>query len=324
MCDPNNYRGVHLTTQLSKVAERVLQKMWVPFLIRTGAFGDNQFAYLPERGCRDALALAVLTWIAGFGRGERYAVYCSDVSGAFDKVQKSRLVGKLRASGIDDRIRRVLESWLGDREAHVIVEGHSSKPMALSNMVYQGTAWGPPLWNLHYADARFAVRMNDFKELIFADDLNAFKSFSKEAPDEELQNAMSTCQQNLHSWGRANQVQFDPGKESQHILATRGRGRGGSFKLLGVSFDVGLTMEGALHEIVKGASWKISSILRTSRYFGTRELIGLYKAKILSFVECRTAVIYHACDSHPVHVDRLQKRFLREIRVSELEALLGF
>ena len=168
------------------------------------------------------------------------------------------------------------------------------------------------------------MRLNDFQELIFADDLNAFKGFTKKASDDELQNTMTTCQQNLHSWGRANQVQFDPGKESQHILAIRGRGRGGSFKLLGVSFDVGLTMEGALHEIVKGASGKISSILRTSRYFGTRELIGLYKAKILSFVECRTAAIYHTCDSHLEHLDRLQRWFLREIGVSELEALHVF
>ena len=67
------------------------------------------------------------------------AVYCSDVSGACDKVQKTRLVGKLRAAGISRNIGRVIESWLDDREANVVVEGQSSKPMPLSNMVYQGT-----------------------------------------------------------------------------------------------------------------------------------------------------------------------------------------
>ena len=90
-CEPGNYRGIHLTPQLSKVVERVLQSMWVPTLIRVGAFGENQFAYLPARGSRDALALAALTWITCFARGQRVAVYCSDVSGAFDKVQKTRL-----------------------------------------------------------------------------------------------------------------------------------------------------------------------------------------------------------------------------------------
>ena len=267
VCDPRNYRGVHLTTQLSKVAERALQSMWVPSLIEIGAFGENQFAYLPSRGARDALALVVLSWITGFSRGQRFAVYCSDVSGAFDKVRKSRLVQKLRGSGMSPSIRRVLESWLGEREAHVVVEGQSSKAMPLRDMVYQGTVWGPPLWNLHYADARHAVRKNGFEELVFADDLNAYKGFEKDVEDSTILEDMAECQKNLHAWGRANQVEFDPGKESKHILATRGRGSGGSFKLLGVSFDVGLTMEGAIHDIARDASWKLTTILRTARYF---------------------------------------------------------
>ena len=324
VCAPSNYRGVHLTPQLSKVVERVLQSMWVPSLVRSGAFGENQFAYLPGRGTRDALALAVLTWIKGFSHGQRFAVYCSDVSGAFDKVQKIRLVGKLQASGIDHSIRRVIESWLEDREARVIVEGQHSKPMPLSNMVYQGTVWGPPLWNLHYADARHAVRQSGFDELVFADDLNAFKGFSKDVADEEIFNEMAVCQNNLHAWGRANQVEFDPGKESKHILAMQGRGSGECFKLLGVIFDVGLTMETALHDIAREASWRLATILRTTRYFCTRELVGLYKSRILSYIESKTAAIYHACDTHLAHLDRVQQRFLREIEVSEEEALIVY
>ena len=27
------------------------------------------------------------------------------------------------------------------------------------NMVYQGTVWGPPLWNVFYADAKASVNM---------------------------------------------------------------------------------------------------------------------------------------------------------------------
>ena len=322
-CDRKNYRGVHLTAQLSKVVERVLQVMWVPNLVQIGAFGENQFAYLPGRGSRDALALVVLNWISAFSRGQRVAVYCSDVSGAFDKVQKARLIMKLQASGIGQGIRRVIESWLGDREAHVVVEGHHSKLMPLSDMVYQGTVWGPPLWNLHYADARFAVRQNGFHELVFADDLNAFKSFEKEVTDEDMHDKMDECQRNVHAWGRANQVEFDPGKESKHILATAGRGSGGSFKLLGVTFDPGLTMEGGIQDIVRSASWKLATVVRINRCFTEHEMMGLYKSKVLSFIECKTAAIYHACDSHLALIDAIQKRFLKHLELSEEVALMS-
>ena len=57
--DANNYRGIHLTSQLSKAVERLLQQMYAPFLYASVAFGPNQFAYAAGRGARDALALMV-------------------------------------------------------------------------------------------------------------------------------------------------------------------------------------------------------------------------------------------------------------------------
>eukprot|EP00969_Alexandrium_andersonii_P281732 12454562-Alexandrium_andersonii.AAC.1 len=84
------------------------------------AFGHSQFAYCPGRGARDAILVFVLTWLSALAAGHRVAVYCSDVSGAVDKVCASRLVSKLRAAQLHPRILRVLESWLGPRSATVI------------------------------------------------------------------------------------------------------------------------------------------------------------------------------------------------------------
>ena len=61
---PGNYRGVHLTAQLSKAMERFLQTLFMPFLLRSEAFGPNQFAYTPECGARDALAHVLLVCMA--------------------------------------------------------------------------------------------------------------------------------------------------------------------------------------------------------------------------------------------------------------------
>ena len=74
--DVANYRGIHLISQISKVAERVIASLFVPQLIYSGAIGRNQFAYMPEQGARDALAKLVLTWISLCGRQRKIAVYC--------------------------------------------------------------------------------------------------------------------------------------------------------------------------------------------------------------------------------------------------------
>jgi hypothetical protein len=85
--DPKNYRGVHLTPQLSKVVERLLGRFLLPFFEATEAYGPNQFAYAKGKGCKDAHATNVLQWIWGLHLGYQIALYCSDVSGAFDRVK---------------------------------------------------------------------------------------------------------------------------------------------------------------------------------------------------------------------------------------------
>ena len=321
--DAANYRGIHLTSQISKVVERVIASLFVPQLISSGAFGRNQFAYMPERGARDALAQLVLTWICLFWKKRKVAVYCSDVSGAFDKVNSRRLIQKLRARGVPDQILSVIDSWLSDRKARVAVGGKFSRDMRISNMVYQGTVLGPPLWNAFYSDAAIAVNLYGFLEIIFADDLNCFKDFGLSVENTTLVQDMERCQKELHKWGRANQVTFDPSKESMHILALHG-GKGSNFRLLGVPFDHALSMKDAVLEMVGEATWKMAAILRTGIFLTDGELVNLYKSQLISYLEYRTAAIYHACNTVLAPLDSFQERFLSELGISDADALCHF
>ena len=61
--DPSNYRGLQLTTQLSKAMERFLASKFIPSLDITSAFGRNQFAYRQSHGARDAVLYLVMNWI---------------------------------------------------------------------------------------------------------------------------------------------------------------------------------------------------------------------------------------------------------------------
>ena len=85
------------------------------------------------------------------------------MAGAFDRVDAQRLVLKLQAKGVHQRILKVIESWLGERTAYVCVDGVKSLPFVLRNMVFQGTVWGPDLWNTYYSDVSKAVEENDFQ-----------------------------------------------------------------------------------------------------------------------------------------------------------------
>ena len=77
---------------------------------------------MPGRGSRDALLFLVSTWLLELAHGNKIAFYCSDVSGAFDKVDAERLIMKLRCAGMSSTILEVLRSWLCARQARVEVD----------------------------------------------------------------------------------------------------------------------------------------------------------------------------------------------------------
>ena len=320
--DPINYRGVHLTPQIAKVVERAVGSTFVPWM-QKHSFGEHQYAYSNGKSHRDVLAVNVCSWLLAFEDGNAVGLYCSDVAGAFDRVCKDRMCEKLRASGLPPSVVAFLESWLEDRVSHVVVSGVQSVEEILANSVFQGTVLGPPLWNAFYADARFSVRRLGFTETVFADDFNCWLILDKGISAEDAVLLLSKGQCNLHAWGYANGVVFDPTKEV-FIVMRRREAVGEKFKLLGLTFDSQLLMHAGTRKIATEAGWGLQSILRAAKYFSTPEVFRLYKAYVLSFIESGAPGYYHAAPSVLECIDRVQRRFLRVLGMSEEHALLNF
>ena len=310
--EPGNYRGIHLTPQISKVMERVLGFFLQPFFEAAGAYGARQYAYSKGVGHRDALAVNTLQWLSALEDGKRVGLYCSDVSGAFDRVPVDCLLEKLAATGLHPRLLAVLRSWLGDRSAVVVVKGSSSAPRVLRNSVFQGSVWGPPLRNVHYQDASRSVRKLGYEETVYADDFNAYKIFEPTVGDREILADMHGCQAELHKWGHANQAIFDASKE-EFVILHRSRPVGSGFKLLGVLFDPKLRMHDAIHKFAVDAGWRLQALLRSRRFHSRAALVRVYKAQVLSFLEAATPAIAHACPALRDRIDRVQRWFFREM-----------
>jgi len=321
--EPTHYRGIHLTPQISKAMERFIGSLFMPFLSQSLAWGPAQFAYTEGRGARDAVALYVISWILGLSDGHKIAVYSSDVSGAFDRVSSERLLEKMGAKGVHRDVIQVVKSWLRGRTAMVVVDGAFSRPMRLADMVYQGTVWGPGLWNTFYEDARHAVNQHGFQEVVYADDFNSFKLFPRSASNYTISAELRQCQSSLHRWGRANQVTFDAGKEHLCIISTTDP-QGDPFEILGVEFDLKLQMGLAVHACATSASWRLKTLLRTQRFYNDAELICLFKAHVLSYVEYRTPAIYHAATTVLRPIDHILDSFLRQVGVSPEDSLEHF
>ena len=62
--------------------------MFIYFLNIHGTSGQNQFAFQPELGARDALADLAVVLITVLAKGKKLAVYYTNVARAFDRVKK--------------------------------------------------------------------------------------------------------------------------------------------------------------------------------------------------------------------------------------------
>ena len=60
--------------------------------------------------------------------------------------------------------------------------------------------------------------------------------------------------------------------------------------------------------------------MRTRRFFNDRDLVGLFKCHILSYVEYRTAAILHCCNTTLMPLDRVLGRFLEQIGMQDADA----
>ena len=125
-----------------------------------------------------------------------------------------RFVEKLKCSGFNPRIVPFLQSWLGVRTSVVVVGGSASVPVPLENTVFQGIAFGRPLWNVYYVDASFSVQLLGFTDVVFADDFNCYKSFPAGTSVGDILKECTHSQEELHKCGRANSVRFGSSKES--------------------------------------------------------------------------------------------------------------
>ncbi len=319
----SNYRGLHLTSILSKVAERVLRVPLVSFFEAVNAYGDTQFAFRKNIGCHDLLLILLCSWLLAFQERQKVGVFLSDIAGAFDRVDAEKLVAKLRGLGVSDVFVDLLASYLAPRSAKVAVNGADSQKITLSNMIYQGTVLGPNLWNVFFADVRSFAEATGCIERKFADDLNTFKQFRRNVSNDDILSDLVSCQSSVHAWGAKNRVTFEPSKEEFVVLDPRD-GFGGPFRLLGPVIDSQLRMNVAIDKLYRKAKPKARALLRCRKYFGLLDLVILYKSHVRSQIEWCNAAVFHAARSLLCRLDSVQTSFVEHLGLSERVAFIEF
>ena len=144
------------------------------------------------------MALLVCRWLWAFDNGYKVCIYLSDISGAFDRVDRDILIEYLRRWGISEPMRRFLYSYLAPRAASVVAQGHVSESFTIEDEVFQGTVLGPPLWNVFFREIDDTIKCCLFRVAKFADDLAAYGNYYSSISNSQIQEDLVECQRACH------------------------------------------------------------------------------------------------------------------------------
>ena len=174
--DPSNYRPVSLTSHMIKIFERVIRLRLVEHLEGNNLFTNKQHGFRKGRSCLTQLLQHFDYVLNNYLDNSETDVIYLDYAKAFDKVDHTLLLKKVKAYGIQGELYTWIEQFLLNRSQIVVVDGKHSRPMPVISGVPQGTVLGPILFLMYINDLEKYIQ--DCKISSFADDTRIGRKIS--------------------------------------------------------------------------------------------------------------------------------------------------
>ena len=193
--DKDNYRPISILPTVSKVIERAVHSQLYRYLEANHLLAINQFGF--RCGRSTALALSQFTdeVLGNMDNGLINGIVFIDLKKAFDTVDHTIMLQKLRSLGIRSIHLAWFNSYLSSRTQSTVVGQTSSTTRKVTVGVHQGSVLGPLLFSIHMNELPSCL-INTTVTL-FADDTAIYCS-SKSAS--ELQRLLNEDLHRLAQW----------------------------------------------------------------------------------------------------------------------------
>ena len=227
--DVKAYRPISHLPALSKLLEKLTAAQLRSYLQANNLFPSCQSAYRPHHSTETAMLKITSDILLALDKGNVCLLCSLDLSAAFDTVEHSILLSRLRNTfSISGTALKWLASFLSERTQSVLY-GATSSPSKPSNTgVPQGSVLGPLLFILFSSDLTSLIQSHDLKTHMYADDILVYGSCipSKRT---ELSETLSVCLDDLISWFSSNRLLLNIEKSEFMWCVTKRRGRNLAF-----------------------------------------------------------------------------------------------
>ena len=150
--DPGNYRGIALTSNLSKLFNAIMNSRIYTFLEVNKIIRQEQGGFTKKFRTQDHIFTVQSILDKYLKKGQKvYACYV-DLKKAYDSVWRQGLLHKLRKTGIDDKTVNIIDNMYKNTYTSVIYKGYLLKKILVSKGLKQGDNLSPILFNIYIND----------------------------------------------------------------------------------------------------------------------------------------------------------------------------
>ena len=203
--DPNNYRGISITSNLGKLFNKILYNRLLKFVNEHGLICENQIGF--KESSRTSDHIFTLKSIIDHYKAQKKKVFASfiDLRKAFDTVWREGLFHKLIKAEIPSKLFQIIYSMYIDTKCKIKFSSGITKEFPSTCGVKQGDVLSPLLFNLYINDLvkslekvgcnPVVVNGLSINSLLYADDIILLSD-----SEEGLQKSLDCLEEFCSNW----------------------------------------------------------------------------------------------------------------------------
>jgi hypothetical protein len=320
--DINNYRPIVILSSISKIFETAVAMRLMTHLEKNKLLKYNQFGFRKGRNTLSAIFELLIDVVKSIDLSRNAIAAFCDLSRAFECVNHSLLLCKLKHYGINGSAYSWIESYLlGRRQSIQIVNmNKKSSYEEIRNGVPQGSVLGPLLFLIYVNDMPDVIAKSS-KLIQYADDTTILITGSDK---DILQQNLSHDLHAISNWCEANGLSLNLTKTQRLSFHSKYNFNSKSSsdvnaaekipnvaRFLGITIDESLTWENHISELIKKLNKGYFVMVTLSRSLNKEALLMVYYAYIYSHISY--GVVFWGVSRNSYKIFVMQKRIIRII-----------